>query len=439
MNPVCSGIIYFRAMREDVLQFIWYKNKIPKKEIYTTNNYPISIVTPGVLNRMSGPDFFNAHLFIDEQEWHGSVEVHVKSSDWYRHKHGTDSKYKNVILHVVWEDDAPVTNQNGACIPTLQLKDHITESDVAEYDLFLTKQNFRFINCERDLPRIPQKIKSKWVAILLDERLKEKSTFIDDLLQTTTNDWEHVFCMILLKSVGLNHNGSAFMSLAKEIDFSIIRKIGRNSFQLESLFFGLSGLLEGEYPAESYYLQLQKEYRFLNTKFQLNEDAVGSPEFFKLRPYNFPTIRLSQVASLYGRNANLFNELISKNTLQELYDVLDTKASDYWDTHFNFGKISSFLPKKLSRSYMDLLIMNAVLPIKYKYNMSKGIDVSETIREIGYKMAAERNGIVRKFKKLGVVANSANDSQALLQLYQKYCNRNKCLQCSIGSHLLSGK
>jgi len=426
-------------MREDVLQFVWGKNKIPHKGLCTTSNHPISIITPGILNRMAGPDFSNAHLFINEQEWFGTVEVHVNSSDWYRHKHGTNQNYKNVILHVVWEDDTPVTNHSGGYIPTLQLKDHIPKSDLKEYNSFLLKENVRFINCEKDLPSIPNEIKREWLAALQDERLQEKSSYVDELLQITTNDWEQVFFMILLKSVGLNHNGKAFLSLAKEIDFSIIRKIGKNSFQLESLLFGLSGLLEGDYTTESYYIQLQKEYRYLKTKFQLNEDAIYKPEFFKLRPHNFPTIRLSQVASLYGRNANLFNELISQNTLQELYDVLQTKASDYWDTHFNFGKISSFQPKKMSMTFMDLLIMNAVLPIKYKYNMFQGLDVSEAIREIGSKTVSERNKIVRNFRKLEIVANSANDSQALLQLYQKYCVRNKCLQCSLGSHLLSGK
>ena len=186
-------------------------------------------------------------------------------------------------------------------------------------------------------------------------------------------------------------------------------------------------------------VNFQNEYLFLKTKFQLNELAVRKPEFFKLRPHNFPTIRLSQVASLYGRNANLFNELISQNTLQGLYVVLQTKASDYWDTHFNFGKISSFLPKKMSKTFMDLLILNAVLPITYAFNAFKGIDVSETIQRIGSEMASEKNEIIRNFKKLGMVSNSANDSQALLQLYQKYCTRHNCLQCSLGSHLLSGK
>jgi hypothetical protein len=426
-------------MREAVLQFIWGKNKIPQRGLCTTHNHPISIVTPGVLNRMSGPDFSNAHVYINEQEWFGNVEVHVKSSNWHTHKHGTDPNYENVILHVVWEDDAPVTNHSGVFIPTLQLKDYIPESDVEEYIRFLSKKKVRFINCERDIHSIPQEIKEKWKSVLFIERLTEKSTFLNELLRITTNNWEQVFFMVLLKSAGLNHNGKAFLSLAKEIDFSIIRKIGKNSFQLESLLFGLSGLLGGDSPKDWYHSQLQNEYRFLKTKFQLNEVAVCKPEFFKLRPHNFPTIRLSQVASLYGRNANLFNELISQNTLQGLYAVLQTKAGDYWDTHFNFGKISSFLPKKMSKTFMDLLILNAVLPITYAFNAFKGIDVSETIQRIGAEMASEKNEIVRNFKKLGMVSNSANDSQALLQLYQKYCARHNCLQCSLGSHLLSGK
>lgn len=439
MNPVCSGINYFTAMREDVLQFIWDKSKIQQKGLITTNNHPITIVVPGMLNRMAGPDFYNAHLIIDGQEWFGTIEVHIKSSDWYKHKHGLDPNYRNVILHVVWEDDTPVKDHCGARIPTLELKGHIPEWELEEYSRFLTTENSRFINCEKDLHSIPEGIKGKWLAFLQHQRLKEKATFINELLQSTKNDWEHVFFILLLKSVGLNNNGKAFMSLAKEIDFSIIRKIGCNSFQLESLFFGLSGLLEEERPSESYYRKLKKEYSYLKAKFQLNELAVSKPEFFKLRPYNFPTIRLSQVASLYGRNANLFHDLITNNKLEGLYDMLQIKASDYWDRHFNFGKMSSYMPKKMSKPFQDLVIINAVLPMKYSYNMYKGIDVSETIWEIGSKMGVERNKHVRDFKTAGITANSANESQALLQLYKNYCTRNKCLQCSLGSYLLSGK
>jgi len=426
-------------MREDVLQFIWGKSKILQKGLTTTNNDSITIVTPGILNRLAGPDFYNAHLIIDGQEWFGTVEVHTKSSDWYRHKHGIDPNYKNVILHVVWEDDTPVKDHCGTSIPTLQLKGHIAQLELQEYNRFLASENRRFINCEKDLHLIPQEIQGKWLAVMQQERLKEKSAFINELLQSSKNNWEHVFFVLLLRSVGLNHNGKAFMSLAKEIDFSIIRKIGRNSFQLESLFLGLSGLLQEKRPSESYYVKLKKEYCYLKTKFQLNELAVRKPEFFKLRPYNFPTIRLSQVASLYGKNANLFHDLITQNTLQGLYNTLQIKASDYWDTHFNFGKISSFLPKKMSSTFQDLIIINAVLPMKYTYNVFKGIDVSETIWEIGSNMAVERNKITRNFKTAGIAINSANESQALLQLYKNYCARNKCLQCSLGSYLLSGK
>ncbi|NNE02720.1 MAG: DUF2851 family protein [Eudoraea sp.] len=439
MNPVCSGISYFTAMREDVLQFIWGKNKGLQKGLTTTNNSPITIVTPGVLNRMAGPDFYNAHIIIDGQEWFGTVEVHVRSSDWYRHKHGIDPNYKNVILHVVWEDDAPVKDHLGTNIPTLQLKGYIPQSELKKYKRFHTTENSRFINCEKDLYIVPKEIKGKWLAVMQHQRLHEKSIFINELLQSKKNDWEYVFFVLLLKSVGLNHNGNAFMSLAKAIDFSIIRKIGRNSFQIESLFFGLSGLLGEERPAEPYYLKLKKEYRYLKTKFQLNELAVIKPEFFKLRPFNFPTIRLSQVASLYGRNANLFQDLIAQNKLEGLYNILQVKASDYWDTHFNFGKITSFKPKKMSSTFQDLLIINAVLPMKYTYNVYKGIDVSETIREIGAKMTVEKNELIRNFKTAGIAINSANGSQALLQLYKNYCTRNKCLQCSLGSYLLSGK
>ena len=261
---------------------------------------------------------------------------------------------------------------------------------------------------------------------------------VNALLKGSNNDWEKVLFMLLLKNFGLNINGDSFFGIAQALDFSIVRKLQKDPLRLESVLFGLAGLLEREGTKDAYFEVLKKEYAYLRQKFDLNQERVPQPEFFKLRPTNFPTIRLSQIANVYERHPNLFQKVMNAQTLDGLYTIFEIAASGYWDNHFTFGKESKKRVKKLTKPFIDLLVINTILPLKFCYARHRGMDCMEEIFTIIDKIKKEDNAILKKFKAIGVNVKSAGDSQATLQLYKGYCLKNKCLQCAIGSSLLHG-
>jgi len=387
---------------------------------------------------LSGPDFLYAKLNIDGQLWVGNVEIHIKSSDWYAHRHEEDIKYDNVILHVVWEDDASVFRKDGSEIPTLELKNYISKELLQAYQNLFNKKPKDFINCEKDIAQVDEFIFQNWLERLYFERLERKSELAIKLLEKSNNDWEQVLFSLLLKNFGLKINGEAFLSLASALDFSVIRKLQSNVHQLESVFFGMSHLLEDKKVLDNYFIQLKKEYDYIKHKFDLKDEAVLKPEFFKLRPPNFPTIRLSQLANLYNAHHNLFDKVINANSMAELYLLFDVSASDYWNDHFTFRKSSKKSTKKLTKKFIDLLIINTILPLKFCHSQQMGKDVNEDIIAIITKIKTEDNTIIANFKRLSVVVENAKDSQATIQLYNEYCTKNKCLQCAVGSSLLKG-
>ncbi len=424
-------------MREDLLHFIWKYKKLPLEDLVTSNNESLVIVDVGMHNHLAGPDFFNAQVNINEQLWAGNVEIHVKSSDWYAHHHEKDRNYDNVILHVVWEEDVEVFRKDNSEIPTLELKDYISESLLRAYQELFDKKDIRFINCEKDIGRIAPFILQNWLERLFFERLERKSSFVFGLLEDSKNDWENVFFVLLLKNFGLKINGDAFLSLAKAIDFSVVRKLQHDLPQLESVLYGMSQLLDDNTIADEYHVLLKKEYRYLRHKFSLEEERVQKPEFFKLRPPNFPTIRLSQLANLYHKHQNLFGRVMAAKTLEEIYTIFDVSASHYWDTHFTFGKSSRKGVKKVTKKFIDLLIINTILPIKFCYSRRLNEAVDETITSIASVINKEENSIISNFASKGVNVENALESQGALQLYNEYCTKNKCLQCTIGTGLLS--
>ena len=268
------------------------------------------------------------------------------------------------------------------------------------------------------------------------ERLEQKAIMVNELLESSKNDWESVLFTLLLKNFGLKINSESFLSLAQALDFHIVRKLQKNLFQIESTLFGLTGLLNDDSIIDPYHAVLRKEYHFLKHKFELDETGVMVPEFFKLRPPNFPTIRLSQFANLYSENHNLFDKVVKAKTKADLYKIFEVSASTYWDDHFTFGKRSKKSSKKLTKKFIDLLIINTILPLKFSYSKHLGKDSNDSLIGIIGSLKKEDNNILKKFNALGIPIKTAGDSQAILQLYNGYCSKNKCLQCSIGSSLL---
>lgn len=424
-------------MREDLLHFIWKHKKLLQTDLHTSKNEIISVIDYGMHNLYEGPDFFNAKVEIDGQLWAGNVEIHINASDWYAHHHETDKNYDNVILHVVWEDDATIFRKDNSEVPTLELKKYISKEVLDAYKKLFDKKSVTFINCEKEIKDIDPFLFQNWLERLYFERLERKSEFILETLKQSKNDWEKVLFCMLLKNFGLNINGNSFLSLAQALDFSVVRKLQNDAFQLESVFYGMANLLNDDELKDAYYIDLKKEYGFLKNKFTIRDEGVVKPDFFKLRPPNFPTIRLSQIANVYTKHQNVFSKLINANTLQEIYNVFNVSASSYWDNHYVFGKESGKGAKKLTKKFIDLLIINTILPIKFCYAKHMGKDVNNEVIKMATNLKREENSIIDGFIKLNVNVGNAMDSQAVLQLYNEYCKQNKCLQCVVGGNLLN--
>ncbi len=425
-------------MKEDLLHFIWKYKKLQLDDLVGTNNECITIVDTGTHNHLAGPDFFNAKVNIDGQLWAGNVEIHLKSSDWYAHHHEKDANYNNVILHVVWEDDAAVFRSDNSEIPTLELRNYIPKSLLDAYQNLFDKNGVTFINCEKNIAQVDSFLFENWLERLYFERLERKSKCVIELLENSKNDWEQVLFALLLKNFGLKINAASFLSLAQTLDFSTVRKLQFGTLQLESVLYGMSHLLDSEEILDDYYIQLKKEYAHLKNKFGFEEGSVQKPEFFKLRPPNFPTIRLSQLANLYGDRQNLFSKVIHASRLEELYEIFEVSASAYWNDHFTFGKTSKKSIKRLTKEFIDLLIINSLLPLKFCYAQYQGKEANEEIIQIISQIKKEENSIITNFKHHGISIGNAKESQAILHLYNEYCTQNKCLQCAVGNSLLQG-
>ena len=421
-------------MQEDFLHYLWKHKKIIANSLKTTKGELVSIINVGEHNHNTGPDFFNAQLKIGEQLWAGNLEIHIKSSDWYLHNHETDVNYDNVILHVVWEHDTEIFRKDNTKIPTLELKHYVPQDALNGYQK-LFNNNRKWINCENDFASTPEFIMSNWLERLYFERLERKANDITALLHENTNNWESVLFKMLFKNFGLKVNGDAFASIANSFDFSIIRKQQSNLLSLEALLFGQAGLLEDDCQ-EAYFLELAKEYQFLKQKFTLTNTNVTSLQFFRLRPPNFPTIRMSQLANMYYLHQNLFSKIIAANTLNEFYTFFTVETSTFWETHYTFNKASKASKKKVTKAFVDLLLINTIIPIKFNYAKQLGKTIDEEIIRMLQQITSEKNSIVDKFNGLKKVSHSALESQALLQLKNEYCDKNKCLKCAVGNSLL---
>ncbi|GIM52364.1 hypothetical protein CAPN004_13940 [Capnocytophaga cynodegmi] len=419
-------------MKEDFLQYLWKYRKIQQNSILTSGE-TLFIQSIGEHNLLSGPDFFNAQLKIGEQLWAGNVEIHLKSSHWYAHRHEQNKAYNNVILHVVWEHDVEVFNNNQQIIPTLELKNQIDTEILNSYKkLLLSKHNF--ISCEKYYSKAENMVSSSWNNFLFKERLKQKSDYVENLLKQTKSDWEKVLFSMLLKNFGGTVNGEIFLEMGKTIDFSIIRKERNIPLHLEALFFGQANLLSENYE-DFYYKSLHKEYEYLKNKYNLNS-LVTNVYFSRLRPQGFPTIRLSQLAQLYEKTENLFSKIIEIQEVKDLREIFSITTSEFWENHYTFGKTSPKTKKKISNSLIELIWINTIIPIKYLYYKSLNKDITPILAKSLQSIAPEKNVIIEKFEKLGKLSESAFDTQVILQQYKNYCQTKQCLNCAIGTFLL---
>ena len=420
-------------MKEDFLHYLWKFKQFDTLNLKTSNGEEVVIVHVGHYLALAGPDFFNAQIIIGDQKWAGNVEIHLNSSDWYAHHHERDANYENVILHVVWEHDTEIYRKNNSEIPVLELRHYVDTTTITNYQSLTSPKSWIF--CEKQLQTIADFTLRNWQERLFFERLERKSKPIFELLEQTHQDWEAVLFCLLAKNFGLNTNGELFLKIAQSIPFSVIRKESFEVENLEALLLGSAGVLDTE-KEDTYYKDLKFRYFYLLQKYQLEKNSTEPVQFFKHRPDNFPTIRLSQLANLYHSQQNLFSTISTSNSLATIYKTFEVAVSAYWQTHYQFDKESPKKLKKLSQSFVDLIVINTIIPLQFAYAKSQGKENSEDLIQLLNEVAPEKNAIMDKFSSFGIQPKNAFESQSLLQLKNEYCNKSRCLECAVGMELL---
>ena len=422
-------------MKEDFLHFLWRRKLMYAHNLTTISKEKLKIIRYGTWNKNSGPDFLNAHIFFNDQLWVGNIEMHLKSSDWYVHQHELDQNYDAVILHVVWEHDVDVFMKNQNPLPTLVLKDFINPDVLINYKKLMLKQK-NWIFCDKQLLGLNDFLLKNWFERLYIERLERKTKEIDKLLHTMNHDYEAVLFYMLAKTFGSKVNGEAFLKLAQSFPYAILRKLRFYETQLSALLFGQAGFLEDDLEG-IYFMNLKKEYAYIKHKFQLRSLDKQEFQFFRMRPANFPTIRVAQLAALVVRYPDLFSRVIKAKEPSLFYKIFATEVGEFWKEHYTFESQSKRSAKVVTKSFIDLIIINVIIPIKFVFMKNSGNVNIESLLEMIRQVNSEKNSIISKFSDIDLVAKNALDSQALIELKSSYCDQSKCLNCAIGSHLLS--
>lgn len=420
-------------MNESFLSYLW-KYRHLNREIRTESGDQLTILHPGDQNSDSGPDFFNARIRIGSTTWAGNVEIHVQASDWFKHGHHTDFAYDHAILHVVYEADRPVFHQNGEPMQTLVIKNQFPASIYDRYRLMM--QNQQWIPCLNQLQPSESYGFDLFAPALAVERLEYKTDGIRQLYNSCGNDWEEAFYRHLACSFGFKINSLPFELLAKSLPLKIVRQHCDNPFQMEVLLFGQAGMLDKDF-FDLYGWELKQEYHFLRNKYNLVPVEESMWRFLRLRPSNFPTIRISQFAGFLCRtNAGFFN-LFKDGSLNGALDLLKLPASDYWNTHYVFDKPAVLRQKIMGLQCVKLLVINGLAPFLFFYGLEKDQPVlCERVLNFLENLGGEKNVHIDHWKDAGFPVGNAMQTQALLHLKQFYCDKKRCLDCRVGSRLL---
>lgn len=417
---------------EYFLHYVWRTKQIQVQNLTTTDGKKIEILHFGQYNENAGPDFLQATVRIEDTIWVGHIEMHVLSSDWEKHRHQCDKAYQNVILHVVYFQDKAVNE-----IPCFSLYNKIPKVLIQRYHELLRSKTW--IPCAKVIHGVPDNIFNLWKDGLLIEKLRIKESHILALLHRYTNDWETCFYILLARYFGGKINDHAFESLAERIPLDLVRKNSHDKMSVQALFFGQAGLLDTTCQ-DAYVLELKDQYRFLQHKYQLKPLDPVVWKLSKLRPPNFPTIRLAEFSTLQHLGKPMFYKLMEARNLKEMYRLLESDVDTYWHDHYLFGQASPAVIKKTSENFKDVLLINAFLPLALVYAKMYGDDdIKSKIIQTYDELKHENNKIIREWKNLGMKPKTAMDSQALLQLYQAYCQHKNCLSCKIGHQLLVRK
>jgi hypothetical protein len=419
-------------MNESLLQYIWKNSLFNPGLLVSTEREPVMVIYPGLHNHNAGPDFLEAKIKIGNTFWAGNVELHIRTSDWHKHKHDSNPDYQNIILHVVYEDDEPLA---GASFPTLELKDHIEEAVIERYHKLMSLN--KTVPCASQLNSIPELVWNTWLDRMLAERWEQRLDEWHLLWLQAGNDWRTLLYYRLAANFGFHVNRDAFLELALSIPLNILVKHRNNLMQTEALLFGQSGLLHAN--SQDVYMQdLEKEYHFLRRKYQLTPMVAHRWKFLRLRPYNFPTIRIAQFAMLVHKSMELFAQLMEIKKAKDLLPLLDIHASAYWDHHYRFSEFTEDKQvKHLGKDAVHNIMINTVAPMQYLYARLQGkSSLHENSLNLLQSVKAEHNKITRAWEEAGVKAKDAAQSQALLQLFNEYCSNKNCLNCAVGNRLV---
>ncbi len=421
-------------MKEAFLHFVWQHGHYASFDLKTDDGDELEIVHAGVHNHDAGPDFFQAQLRIGDTLWVGNIEVHLRSSDWTRHSHQEDPLYSNCILHVVWENDAEVAGLDGRLIPTLSLHDKVDKNLLYRYQSLIGKHDE--IACASHFQRSDEFTRNFWMERMMVERLERRSAAIQRLLEGTTWHWEEAFYQALARNFGFHINADAFERLARSISLPTLLRLRDRLFSLEALLFGQAGFLDKEFQDE-YPRRLRDEYLFQCHRLRIRPLLNPGWKFLRLRPSNFPTLRIAQFASLLHRHAPVFQQCMEAETLEELLDVFDVGVSAYWQTHLRPDVTTVPGPHRMGSHALQLLVINTVVPFLFLRG-KRTADPSLCERSIQWlqQLSPEKNRIVNAWESIGWKPNHAGESQGLLHLYQEYCSPKKCIHCRIGNSII---
>jgi hypothetical protein len=421
-------------MTEDFLHFIWKYGLFERNEMMTDEGDELQVIGLGEHNTDAGPDFLNSRIRIGHTTWAGNVEIHLRSSDWYVHKHHTDKAFDNVILHVVYHHDRPAIRASGEIIPTLTLV--FDENLYKNYKVLMAPKVQ--IPCSGKIKEVDPFLLDCWLNSLVVERLQMKTEHMEMLLKQTANNWEEVFYIMLARSFGFGLNADPFELLARNLPWKILGKHRNSLFQTEALLQGQAGFLDGDKGPGEYYTGLRKEYLFLRHKYNLRPIPVQLWKFLRLRPVNFPSLRLAQFAALIQHSEGLLARVIGSPGIPDIMKLFEISPPPFWENHYTFEKTSPKKAKVIGREAINNIIINAVIPFLFIYGKMHGReDLKNRALQWLSALPPEKNRVTVRWEMFGIRPSSAFYSQGLLQLSKSYCSRKHCLACSVGTHLIT--
>lgn len=420
---------------EDFLHYIWKFRLFRQLNLTTVSGLAVEILNTGMHNLNAGPDFENALIRIGDTTWAGTVEIHLRSSDWERHNHQSDPAYNNVVLHVVYVHDKEVYRENETAIPELCLSDLISEKVIDNYEVLMRGLNW--IPCEKQISQVDEFHIKNWLSRILIERLEQKSENLKEVLVECKGSWDDAFYIILARNFGFKTNALPFELLARSLPQQILSKHKNNALQIEALVFGQAGFLYGNLT-DQYPQELKKEYQFLKSKYTLQAVDHFTWKYMRLRPQNFPCVRLAQFAALILKSNHLFSKILEIKSVAVIIEMFsDLQVNPYWETHYRFDTLSEKSSKQIGTESINNIMINTIAVSLFAYGrhidkqtyINRGIELLENT-------PAESNRVVNRFSDIGLKPENANYTQGLIQLKQAYCDVKKCLHCGIGIKLL---